>query len=68
MPSLHTWNIKKIILSSDYNSFKHKQVLNNLYWRQDGWVAAVYDNECYPGAVAEVIWTLAYIIDQLSCF
>ena len=41
----------------DYNSFIHKQaldVINNLYRKQDDWVAAVYDNEWYPGTVAEV--------------
>ena len=48
---------KLFILFSDYNSFIHKQVLdviNNLYQKQDDWVAVVYDNESYPGVVAEV--------------
>ena len=72
MPSLHTWNIKKnFILFSDYNSFIHKQVLdviNNLYQKQDDWVAVVYDNESRPGVVAEVSWILSYITNKLSCF
>ena len=72
MPSLHTWNIKKkFILFSDYNSFIHKQVLdviNNLYQKQDDWVAVVYDNESYPGVVAEVSWILSCITNKLSCF
>ena len=64
-----TWKI--FILFSDYNSFIHKQardVINNLCWKKGDWVAAVYDNEWYPGVAAEVSWILAYIIDKLSCF
>ena len=76
MPSLHTWNVKifcfvLFVFYFDYSSFIHKpalDVINNLYWKQDDWVAAVYDNEWYPGTVAEVSWILAYIIDKLSCF
>ena len=59
------------ILFSDYNSFIHKQalgVIKNLCRKKDKWVAAVYDNEWYPGVVVEVGWILAYIIDKLSCF
>ena len=71
MSSLHTWNIQFFILFSDYNSFIHKQgldIINNLCRKEDDWVVAVYDNEWYPGVVAEVSWILAYIIDKLSCF
>ena len=56
---------------SEHKGFIHKQaldVINNLCWKKDDWVAAVYDNEWYPGVVAEVSWILAYIIDKLSCF
>ena len=45
------------ILFSDYNSFIHKQaldVINNLCRKKDKWVAAVYDDEWYPGVVVEV--------------
>ena len=48
---------KLFILFSDYNSFIHEQELdtiNNLCWKKDDSVAAVYDNEWYPGLVAEV--------------
>ena len=48
---------KLFILFSDYNFFIHEQELdtiNNLCWKKDDWVAAVYDNEWYPGLVAEV--------------
>ena len=48
---------KLLILFSDYNFFIHEQELdtiNNLCWKKDDWVAAVYDNEWYPGLVAEV--------------
>ena len=31
-------------------------------------VASVFDNELYPGVVAEVGWTLASITDKLTCF
>ena len=66
---LSTWNIKKLfILFSDYNSFIHEQaldVINNLCWKKDDWVAAVYDNEWYPGVVCKVGWILAYITDNL---
>ena len=50
-------NHKLFTLFSDCNCFIHEQVLdviNNLCWKKDDWVAAVYDNECYPGVVAEV--------------
>ena len=70
MSFLRTWNIKKkFVLFSDYNSFIHEQaldVINNLCWKRDDWVAAVYDNEWYPGVVAEVGWILAYITDKLA--
>ena len=77
MPSLHTWNIKIfvlfclffiLIIALSYINQYILDVINNLYWKQDDWVAAVYDNEWYPGTVAEVSWILAYIIDKLSCF
>ena len=58
------------ILFSDYNLFIHKQAfddIDNLFRKKDKWVAAVYDNEWYPGVVVEVGWILAYIIDKLSC-
>ena len=54
MSSLCTGNIKKLTLLSDYSSFIHEQaldVINNLCWKEDNWVAAVYDNEWYPGVV-----------------
>ena len=44
-------------LFSDYSSFIHEQalnVINNLSCKIDDWIAAVYDNEWYPGVVAEV--------------
>ena len=59
------------ILFSDYNSFIHKQAfddIDNLFRKKDKWVAAVYDNEWYPGVVVEVGWILAYIIEKLFCF
>ena len=43
-------------LFSDYSSFIHKQaldVINNLCWKEDYWVPAVYHNECYPGVVVK---------------
>ena len=43
-------------LLSDYSSFIHKQaldVINNLCWKEDYWVPAVYHNECYPGVVVK---------------
>ena len=48
---------KKLIFFSDYNSCIHEQardVIYNLCWEKDDWVAAVYDNEWYPGVAAEV--------------
>ena len=70
MSFLRTWNIKKnFVLFSDYNSFIHEQaldVINNLCWKRDDWVAAVYDNDWYPGVVAEVCWILGYITDKLA--
>ena len=48
---------KRFILLSDYNSFIHKlaiDVITNLCWKKDDWVAAVDDNEWQPGVVAEV--------------
>ena len=46
MSFLRTRNIKNLF--SDYNSFIHEQaldVINNLCWKEDDWVAAVYNNE-----------------------
>ena len=43
---------KLFILFSDYNSFIHEQaldVINNLCWKKDNWVAVAYDNEWYSG-------------------
>ena len=54
---MHMKHKKVFILFSDYNSFMHEQaldVINNLCWKKYDWVAAVYDNERYPGVVAEV--------------
>ena len=68
---MHMKHKKVFILFSDYNSFMHEQaldVINNLCWKKYDWVAAVYDNERYPGVVAEVGWILAYITDKLTCF
>ena len=62
---------KRFILFWDYNSFIQEQVLdaiNNLHWKKDDSVAAVYYNEWYPGVVAEVGWILAYITDKHTCF
>ena len=63
---------KKLFISfSDYKSFIHQQELdtiNNLCWKKDDWVAAVYDNEWYLGLVAEVGWILSYISDKLTWF
>ena len=42
---------KRFILLSDYNSI---DVINNLCWKKDDWVAAVDDNEWQPGVAAEV--------------
>ena len=68
---MHMKHKKLFLLFLDYNSFIHKQaldVINNLCWKKDDWVAAGYDNEGYPGVVAEVGWRLAYITDKLTCF
>ena len=62
---------KLFILFWDYNSFIQEQVLdaiNNLRWKKDDWVAAVYHNQWYSGVVAEVGWILAYITDKHTCF
>ena len=48
---------KLLVLFSDFNSFIQEQahdVINNLCWRKDDWVAAVYDHEWYLGVVVEV--------------
>ena len=66
-----TWFTESVVKTSHYYSFINKQVLdviNSLCWKKDDWVAAVYDNEGYPGVVAEVGWILAYVIDKLTCF
>ena len=61
MSFLCTQNKKNLfILFSDYNFFIHEQALdaiNNLCWKKDDWVAAVYDNERYP-----------YKTDKHTCF
>ena len=70
MSFLCKWNIKTLfVLFWDYNSFIHEQaldVIKNLCWKRDDRVAAVYDNEWYPGVAAEVGWILAYITDKLA--
>ena len=48
---------KLFVLFSDCNSFMHQQaldVINNLCWKRDDWVAVVYDNEWYLGVAVEV--------------
>ena len=48
---------KLFVLFSDYNSFIHEKgvdAINNLFWKKDSWVAAVYDNEWYVGVVVGV--------------
>ena len=52
---MHIKNKKLFILFSDYNSFIHQQalVINNLCWKKDDWVAAIYDNEWFPDVAAE---------------
>ena len=68
---MHMKHKTLFILFSDYNSFIHKltlDVINNLCWKKDDWVAAVYDNEWYLGVVVKVGWILAFIIDKISWF
>ena len=71
MSLLRTWNIKNFSFYSEITTFIQEQVLdaiNNLHWKKDDSVAAVYYNEWYPGVVAEVGWILAYITDKHTCF
>ena len=54
---MHMEDIKLFVLFSDHNSFIHEKILDvisNLCWKKDNWVAAVYDNEWYIGVVVEV--------------
>ena len=48
---------KRFISISDYNTFIYEEaldVVNNLCWKKDAWVAVAYDNEWYCGVVVEV--------------
>ena len=58
MTSFNDMEHKKLFISIlDYNTFIHEQaldVINNLCWKKDNWVAVAYDNEWYPGVVVEV--------------
>ena len=64
---LCTWNIKKLLFYSQVTTLL-PDVINNLYLKKDDSAAAVYNNEWYPGVVAEVSWILSYITDKLTCF
>ena len=71
MSFLHTWNIKVFYFVLRLELLyinKHFMSSTIFVEKKDDWIAAVYDNEWYPGVAAEVSWILAYIIDELSCF
>ena len=54
---MHIEHQNLFVLFSDYNSFIHEQtldVINNLCWKKDDWVAAVCDNEWYLGVVVDI--------------
>ena len=51
------WHGKLFISISDYNTFIYEEaldVVNNLCWKKDAWVAVAYDNEWYRDVVVEV--------------
>ena len=58
MTSFNDMEHKKLFISIlDYNTFIHEQaldVINNLCWKKDNWVATACDNEWYPGVAVEV--------------